>query len=165
MRPSKSLRWIALTVPAAFTLLAGPAARAAEGPASAVTAGAAPSATAVPLSPELIDPASLILFSVQLDQLTLTDGLAAYGSEADPLLPVGELTRLLEMDVDVLPAEARVIGRIGESRRSMIIDLATGSAREGARNIPLAPGDVAVTPTEFYVKASLLEHYRCPVHR
>ena len=50
----------------------------------------------VPLAAaEEVDPADLLLFSVQLDSLTLSDGLAAYGDVEDPLLPVGELARRL----------------------------------------------------------------------
>lgn len=58
------------------------------------------------------------------------------------------------MDVDVLPAEGRVIGRVGEARRSLIIDLKTGTAREGARAEALSTDDIAVTPTEVYLRAS-----------
>ena len=152
MRPFKSPRWIALTVPAALCLLIAPGAQGAEAAGSTLPAGS-------PIQPDsaLIDPANLLLFSVQLDQLTLTDGLAAYGLDTDPLVPVGELTRLLEMDVEVLPVEGRIIGRVGQARRSLVVDLKTGAARDGARNVPLAPDDVAVTPTEIYIKTSALQ--------
>ena len=120
-------------------------------------ASAAPAGSPIQPQPGLVDPANLLLFSVELDQLTLTDGLAGYGDESDPLLPLGELSRLFEMDLEVLPAERRVIGRIGEARRSLVIDLNTGTARDGPRNIPLAADDVAVTPTEIYLKASALQ--------
>lgn len=152
MRPSKRRRWIATTVPAALSLFAASSGLAAESAATTAPAGAQ-------IQPQnaVIDPANLILFSVELDQLTLTDGLAAYGDAADPHLPLGELTRLLEMDVDVLPAEGRVVGRIGEARRSLIIDLKTGTAREGARSVQLSPDDIAVTASEVYMKASAAE--------
>jgi hypothetical protein len=101
-----------------------------------------------------VAPETLLLFSVTLDQLTLTEGLSAYGDPQDPLLPVGELTRLLEYDVEVLPTERRILGRLGESRTSLVVDLATGTARVGAKAVPLAPDDVAVTPTEIYLRAS-----------
>jgi hypothetical protein len=152
LRPSKRRRWIAATVPAALSLLAATSGLAAESAATAAPAGAQ-------IQPQnaVIDPANLILFSVELDQLTLTDGLAAYGDATDPHLPLGELTRLLEMDVDVLPAEGRVVGRVGEARRSLIIDLKTGTAREGARSVQLSPDDIAVTAGEVYMKASAAE--------
>jgi hypothetical protein len=104
-----------------------------------------------------LDPATLLLFSVQLDQLTLTDGMIGYGAPEDPLLPVGELTRLLEMDVEVLPTERRIIGRIGEARRSLVVDLATGTAKSGGRDIPLRRDEVEASDTDIFVKASALQ--------
>ena len=102
------------------------------------------------------DKDSLLLLMVQLDDLTLTDGMAAYGEPQDPLLPLGELARLLELDIDVSPSEGRVTGRIGEARRPLLIDLPAGIARIGPVGVPLAPGDVVVDPAEMYVRASLL---------
>lgn len=105
----------------------------------------------------VVDPINLVLYSVELDQLTLSEGIAAYGDAEDPHLPVGELTRLLEMEIDVFPAEGRVIGRVGEARRSLVIDLSTGTAREGGRSISLSNDDVAITASEIYIRASALQ--------
>ncbi|HEY8617778.1 hypothetical protein [Phenylobacterium sp.] len=123
----------------------------------APAASAPPEAAQPAAASPVLDPASLLLFSVDLDELTLTDGLSAYDAPEDPLLPVGELTRLLEMDVEVLPSERRIIGRLGEARRSLVVDLATGTAKDGPRNVPLAASDVAVTDTEIYIRASALQ--------
>ena len=112
---------------------------------------------AAPVTPAgRIDPDSLLLFAVELDKITITEGLAAYGEPSDPLIPVGEFSRLLEYDVDVLPSERRIVGRLGEARTSMIVDLATGTARIGSKTVSLAPADVAVTNNEIYLKASAL---------
>jgi hypothetical protein len=102
------------------------------------------------------DPQTLLLLLVQLDNLTLTDGLTAYGSADDPLLPVGELSRLLELDVDVSPTDGRVTGAIGEARRALLIDILTNTARIGPVAVALKPGDIAVDPGEIYVRASVL---------
>jgi hypothetical protein len=104
-----------------------------------------------------LDQDTLLLFSLELDSLTLTESLAAYGDPEDPLLPVGEIVRLLELDVDVMPAERRIIGRLGEERRSLAVDLTSGAARVGGRNIPLTFQDVVVSPAEIYVRASALQ--------
>jgi hypothetical protein len=104
--------------------------------------------------PNPIGPENLLLFSVTLDQLTLTEGLTAYGDPEDPLLPVGELTRLLEYDVEVMPTERRITGSLGEARTSLVVDLATDTARVGGRAVKLADADVAVTQTEIYLRAS-----------
>lgn len=102
------------------------------------------------------DQATLLLLLVQLDDLTLTEGMAAYGSPDDPLLPVGELSRLLELDVDVSPADGRITGSLGEARRALVVDLVTNTARIGPVSVPLTAGDVAVEPTDIYVRASVL---------
>jgi hypothetical protein len=102
------------------------------------------------------DPQTLLLLLVQLDNLTLTDGLTAYGSPDDPLLPVGELSRLLELDVEVSPTDGRVTGSLGEARRALLIDFLTNTARIGPVAVPLKPGDIAVDPAEIYVRASVL---------
>ncbi|PZQ64790.1 MAG: hypothetical protein DI570_03970 [Phenylobacterium zucineum] len=98
-----------------------------------------------------------MLLSVTLDGgLTLSDGLGAYGAGEDPLLPVSELARLLEADIDVTPAEQRIVGRIGQARSPLLLDAATRTARLAGETVPLAEGDVAVTATEIYVRASVL---------
>lgn len=166
MRPLRPGRWFASTAPAALILFAASQALAGEGSeaaAAGVATEAAASADAAPnfapsgaAETSALDPASLVLVSVELDSLTLSEGIAAYGDTLDPHLPIGELTRLLEMDVDIFPAEKRVIGRIGESRRSLVIDVATNTVRDGAKTVKLAPGDLAATPTEIYLKASAM---------
>ena len=88
------------------------------------------------LTPPPLDPATLLLFSVALDGLTLSEGLGAYGSPDDPLIPVGELARLLEADIDVLPADRRIVGRLGESRRALVVDLKAGVARVAGATSP-----------------------------
>jgi len=142
---------------AAFLLVAGsPGIAAAQaGAAEPVAAAAAPAADigATPTP----DPASLLLLLVDLDGVTLTEGLAAYGDPTDPLIPIGEFSRLLELDIDVLPSQRRIVGRLGEARRSLIVDLATSTARVGPSEIPLSAQDVAVTPTEIYLRASALQ--------
>ncbi|RAK50859.1 hypothetical protein [Phenylobacterium deserti] len=104
-----------------------------------------------------LDPVNLLLLSVQLDDLTLTDGLSAYGDPSDPLLPMGELTRLLELDVDVAPQEGRIVGRLGEARRALLVDAASRTARDGPRVVPLAAEDLVVGPTDIYLRASAVE--------
>lgn len=149
-------RCVAWSATAALAILRATHGAAAEAAAPPAPAPAQAAAGAVE-GPVEIDPASLLLFSVELDDLTLTDGLAAYDRPEDPLLPVGELTRLLEMDVEVMPSERRIVGRLGEERRSLVVDLASGTAKDGPRNVPLSLEDVAVTASELYIRASALQ--------
>jgi hypothetical protein len=151
-RRRRCAAWSATAALAIFRAPDGAAAEAVAAPVSTPAAAVQP----VSQSPD-IDPATLLLFSVDIDDLTLTDGLSAYDTPDDPLLPVGELTRLLEMDVEVLPTERRIIGRLGEARRSLVVDLASGTAKDGPRNVPLAASDVAVTDTDIYIRATALQ--------
>ncbi len=112
-----------------------------------------------PGQPEIAgaDNAQLLLFAVQLDNVALTEALTAYGDPADPLIPVGELSRLLDLPLEVQPSSGLVTGRLGENQRALTIDLAAGKALIGGRPIALIPPDSKVTDTDIYLRASLLQ--------
>ena len=100
----------------------------------------------------------LLLFSLDLDQLTLTETLTAYGDPSDPLLPVGELARLLDLDLDVFPADRRITGTLGEARHAVTIDLKAGVARVGGNDVTLTAVDVGFKHNDIYIRASVLQH-------
>ena len=103
-----------------------------------------------------VDSDELLLFAVQLDNSTLTESLTAYGDPSDPLVPVGELSRLLDLALDIQPRNGLITGRIGESQRPITIDLTSGQALVGGRVIALAPPGSKVTGSDIYLRASLL---------
>ena len=98
----------------------------------------------------------LLLLSVQLDRMTISEALTAYGDPADPLLPLGELSRLLELPLDVDVSNGVVSGRIGESQRPITIDLKSGQALIGGKIVALIPPDSLTTETDIYLRASLI---------
>ncbi len=98
----------------------------------------------------------LLLLSVQLDGATIADALAAYGDPQDPLLPLGELSRLLELPLDVDVGQGVVSGRIGEGQRPITIDLRSGQALIGGKIVALIPPDSLTTETDIYLRASLI---------
>lgn len=116
-----------------------------------------PTLTATAQTP-VPDERDLLLYSVQLDQLTLTDSLAAYGDPNDPLIPMGELARLLDLDIQVFADEGRITGSLGEQRVSLVIDLQSGLARLGGNTIPLSRADIVALNAEVYIRASALAH-------
>lgn len=123
-----------------------------------VASGKQPEATpAISTRAGEINEQDLILFGVELDALMLTDTLAAYGDPADPLLPIGELARLLDLDVTVSPQERRIIGRLGESNRSLTVDMGQNIARVGGSEVGLAPADVAVASADIFLRASAVQ--------
>jgi hypothetical protein len=99
----------------------------------------------------------LILFGVQLDSLTLSDAVTAYGDPADPHVPLGELARLLELDLRLSPGTGRITGSLGEARTPLIVDIPSGTARVGGRNVPLGPLDARTSLSDIYVRASAIQ--------
>jgi hypothetical protein len=112
-------------------------------------------ATARQASP--ISEDQLLLLSVQLETLTLTDSLSAYGDSADPYLPLGELARLLDLEIDVSPAAGRATGRVGQGSRSLTLDLATATFRLDGAAVAIAASEVTSTQSEIFLTASALE--------
>ncbi|HEU4651686.1 MAG TPA: hypothetical protein VFS49_09760, partial [Croceibacterium sp.] len=51
----------------------------------------------------------------------------------------------------------RIIGTLGEDRRAVTIAFDVPLARVGGRDIALAPGDVAYSPTDIFIRATALE--------
>jgi hypothetical protein len=115
-----------------------------------------PSAQVPEASPEPREE-DMLFVALTLDQVTLADTLVAFGDPADPQLPVGELARLLDLDLTVLPVERRIIGTLGEDRRAVTIDFQLPLVRVGGRDFSLAAGDVAYSATEIFIRARALE--------
>jgi len=127
---------------------------------TAVPAGPAPQAPVAQAEPaSRISEDDLLLLSVLLDQLTLTESLTAYGDAADPWIPLSEIVRLLDLGVDVSPAEQRVVGTVGEAARPLTIDLRSGVASVGGERLHVDRSVMFATQTEIYVKASQLGRF------
>jgi hypothetical protein len=125
-------------------------------PALAASVQAAPQAPdARPL--DGVNEDELILFALQLDDLTLSEGLAAYGDPAEPFLPLGEIARLLELDLRLAPSAGRATGSIGEARTPLLLDVPTGVARAGGKQVAVTAEQVRTTPTEIFVTPALLQ--------
>lgn len=99
----------------------------------------------------------LLLFAVQLRQATLTESLITYGEPEDPLLPLGELSRLLELAIDVNPPEGRATGVIGQSQRTLVVDLTSRVASLGGSRFELSEDDWWTAGTDIFLRASVLE--------
>jgi hypothetical protein len=136
---------------AALTLLAQTSVTAIADPACSAAPCAAPAAPAEP--PE----EDFLLLETTLDNITLTDGLPAYASGSGALVPLGELTRLLDADVVVSPADGRATGTIGEARRPMTLDVGSRTARVGGQAIVIGGADVVAARGDLYVSTRLLE--------
>lgn len=132
--------------------------------AALATQPAAAEAAALPLrggtrTLSTVDEHDLLLFSVQLDQLTLTETLSAYGDANDPLISVGELARLLDLDLHVSPSEQRISGTLGQAQKPVILDFRATAMRLGGAKINLLPDDVAYSEADIFVRASALQRF------
>lgn len=116
----------------------------------------AASPSPAPAAAASLNEEELLLFAVRLEALTLSDSLSAYGDPADPFLPIGEIGRLLDLDIDVSPADQRITGRIGEAARPLVIDVKTGTARLGGAELKLQ-SDIAVARSDIFIRASALQ--------
>lgn len=113
--------------------------------------------TPAPPAPEseLTAEDEVLLFEVTLDQATLSDSLQGYGHADGVMLPIGELVRLLDLNVDVRPRERRVVGRIGG--RQLLVDLATGTARVGDRRFEILAGQARSSLTDIFMDTRFIE--------
>ncbi len=100
----------------------------------------------------------LLLVEVTLDRLSLTDALPAYQTDDGSLVvPVGALTRLLDLDVRVQMTEERIIGSIGEARRPIVVDLSSGEARAGGQRIPFGADDAIAGANDIFLSLGLVQ--------
>lgn len=123
---------------------------------AAVPAAPAP-APAGAMIEQAANPEELLLFAVQLETFALTDGLTAFGEPTDPYLPIGELSRLLDLNIEVDAAAARVTGALGRDRRPVLLDLRSGVGRNGGAALAVAPGDFKRSGSDIYVRVAALE--------
>ena len=130
-----------------------------ESPAPRPAAGAAPgpSGAAKRNATAEIRDEDLLLLSADLDGLTITDALPAYGQPDDPLLPLGELARLLDLNITVSAADGKILGRVGQAEKPITIDIADGVYRLAGAPIALTPDDIGVSNVDIYLKASALQ--------
>lgn len=133
-----------------------PSAPSAQTMANVQTAQAIAGSGAGPATVPTVEGREFALFVVELDHVTLSESMIAYGAAQDPLVPVGELARLLDLDIEVHASEHAINGRIGESLRALTVDLDHSVARIGAVEIRLDSDSAAASLTDIYIKASVL---------
>jgi len=126
-------------------------------PGEAQPAGSATLVDYIESAGDPLDENDLLLVEVVLDRLNITDSLPVYASQVGLLIPVGELSRLLDADLNVQLGEKRIVGTIGEARRSVVADLPSGVVRVDGNLQLLLAGDMVVGANDIYVRASLLE--------
>jgi len=75
----------------------------------------------------------LLLFEVSSEGVELTDALSAYSSRAGVFLPLGELSRLLDLSILVDPPARRAEGWFLTPDRHFLLDLKSARATVDAK--------------------------------
>jgi hypothetical protein len=120
---------------------------------------AAPGALQGPIvdRPPLFSPDDLLLFEVHAAGETLSDGLGAYSSRAGVFVPLGELSRLLDLAIVVDPSRRRAEGWVASEDNRFRLDLDSRQVRAADKDFSLSATDAAFQGDEIYVRLDLLQ--------
>jgi len=99
----------------------------------------------------------LLLFQVTSDGVELSDAMSGYSSRAGLFLPLGELSRLLDLAIEVDPTTGRADGWFLSEDRSFALDLRTRRASVSGKTFDIAETDAALLHQEIYVRDTILE--------
>jgi hypothetical protein len=87
----------------------------------------------------------------------VTDSLDAYASRAGVFLPLGQLSRLLDLAIVVSPPDGRADGWAISPDHLVTVDLGSGVVTAQGRTFHLARGQAVQVEDEIYVRSDLLE--------
>ncbi len=119
--------------------------------AQGLAAGSPPQSAKAPFTVD-----DLLLLETTLEGQSLTDSLGAYSSRAGLYLPVGELSRLLDLPLQVDPPQRMVSGWFLSPTRRLLLKLDEPVAESDGKRIPVGPGEVVLLEGEIYVRQDLL---------
>lgn len=120
--------------------------------APAKAAAAAPKAGAVELRPE-----DELLLEARTDKWILTDAFPGYATSRGDYVPLGELSKLLDLAITVDGDAGKAEGWFLDPERTLRLDLNAGfieTAKNGRK--PLGAGDAVPLNGDIYVRADLL---------
>lgn len=103
--------------------------------------------------------ASLLVLEVQLDGQILSDSFSAYQDGAQILLPLGELSRLLTLPIQVRPEQGSATGIVLRSERTFALNLAESLISLAGREQGFEPRLATVIGDDIYVSTQLLTRW------
>lgn len=116
----------------------------------------APAAGAIVNALPLFTNDDLLLLEVRVGNTPVTDSLGAYSSRAGVYLPLGELSRLLDLAIVVDPPERSASGWVLSPQRKFTLDLNAATAEADGRRLNLGPTDAVLVDDEIYVRSDTL---------
>ncbi len=108
-------------------------------------------------APPGLDEAEAMLVQPFLGRVPLADTITAYPSPDGPLVPFGELCRLLQFGIQVEADRGRAEGFFISPKRRFALDLAAARVEVEGRASTLQPGQVIRRGQELFVQARLLQ--------
>lgn len=130
-----------------YTFLASPKA----------TAAADASPPRVADSSALFGDDDLLLFEVLSDGVELSDGMSGYSSRAGIFLPLGEISRLLDLAIQVDPTTGRAEGWFLSEDRTFRLDLRARRVTVEGKSYDISDTDAALFHQEIYIRSNVLE--------
>ena len=136
--------------------LSAAAAEAGDAATADASVGAASSDPAAPVQAPLpLSEDDRAFLEARLNGELLSDTLVAYTTRSGVYLPLGELSRMLDLAIIVDPPQRKATGWIIERSRTFELDLTAGTAASGTRTVKLGSGDALLYRDEIYVRADL----------
>ncbi|MFG6429768.1 hypothetical protein [Roseateles sp. LYH14W] len=111
-----------------------------------------------PAGPRRLDDTNLLVLEVTLDGQVLSDSFSAYQDGTQTLLPLGELSRLLTLAIQVRPDRGSAEGRLPRER-GFALNLAESLASVGGREQGFEPRLAGVVGDDIYVSKQLLTRW------
>ena len=99
----------------------------------------------------------LLWMEVRSGEEQLAESVNVYASRAGVFVPIGELSRVLDLAVGVFPAQGRAEGWVLSRDRSLVIDLVKGEALLAGQSAEMAPGEAVIYADDLYLRIDLIE--------
>lgn len=125
--------------------------------ASAAHAQAPPSAIAEAAAPQPFSSDDLLWMELRSGEWRLAESVNVYASRAGVFVPIGELSRVLDLSVGVFPAQRRAEGWVLSPERTLVVDLAEGYALLAGQRIDVGPDQAVIYADDLYLRTDLIE--------
>ena len=102
---------------------------------------------------------NLLVLEVRLDGFVLSGSLGAYQDGVQFLLPLGELAKLLTLDISVNPGAGSATGNVLSQDRAFSLNVANSRVNANGREATFEPRQVRVIDNDIYVSSELLSRW------
>lgn len=105
---------------------------------------------------ELISPDNLMILDARYKNMLLSSGMTAYGDSDRVLIPLGEITRVIDFNIRVDAESETAKGWFISENRNFSLDLSKGEAVIDGKRLKIPEGKAGSADGEIYVDAQVL---------